>query len=219
VKAKNRFANPTLTGYRDFNMHIQIDVDGVDGNGNFKHICEIQVHHMAIRALDKELGAHKLYESFRKYFAGATASLQNRLDDLLLISDGKALDDALLNKLLADKDEDRLERLADLSKEQLCEHHWALCVLAHLLHIRKTTLGEDHTSVGDTYHSMANVYHQQGKLDEAIKLYNKSLKIKKKNLGEDHTLVADTYNNMAIVYVQQGKIDEAMKLNSKSLEI
>jgi hypothetical protein len=43
VKAKNRFATPTLTGYRDLNLCIQIDT-----HQGLKHICEIQIHHTAI---------------------------------------------------------------------------------------------------------------------------------------------------------------------------
>ncbi|CAJ1933337.1 unnamed protein product [Cylindrotheca closterium] len=51
VKAKNRFEKPTLTGYRDFNLCIQIDIPGY----RFRHICELQIHHKAIQVLQTEL--------------------------------------------------------------------------------------------------------------------------------------------------------------------
>ena len=115
VKAKNRFAKPTLTGYRDINMYIQIDV--VDKVYSFKHICEIQVHHKDIKSFSKQLHSHHYYEDFRKFFAGATDSLKDRLEDLEMSGEGGVLDDAVLKKLLEKgSDEDRLERLGSLSR-------------------------------------------------------------------------------------------------------
>ena len=52
VKAKNRFQTPTLTGYRDLNLHIRIPGE---------HICELQIHHHAIRQLNIELKSHDFY--------------------------------------------------------------------------------------------------------------------------------------------------------------
>jgi hypothetical protein len=86
VKAKNRFEHPSLSGYRDLNILIQIDT-----SQGFKHICVVEMHHKAIKKLDKKLKSHVYYEYFRSYFAGATGSLKERLDDLKLISDGAAV--------------------------------------------------------------------------------------------------------------------------------
>jgi len=216
VKAKNRFAIPTLTGYRDFNLHIQIDV-GKD----FKHICEIQVHHMAMHRLSEELDAHKYYEFFRKYYAGATGSLTDRLDDLVFISEGKTLDDALLNKLLGsvDEDADRLERLADLFQDQLCEYHWALRVSCKMLKIYKRNLGKDDAKVATTYNRMGLVCRIQGNLVKALDLFEISLKIRQKTLGEDHSSVSSTINNMGLIHEAQGNFVEALDLYQKSLKL
>ena len=63
-----------------------------------------------------------------------------------------------------------------------------------------------------TYNNMANVYYNQGKNDEALTMYEKSLSIRLKKLGDDHPDVAATYNNMANVYYNQGKNDEALAM-------
>jgi tetratricopeptide (TPR) repeat protein len=216
VKAKNRFATPTLTGYRDLNLCIQVDT-----HQGFKHICEIQIHHGAIKFMDTQLKSHVHYEYFRSYFAGATDSLKDRLDDLKAISHCGAVDESFLHELLENStDEVRLEKLGDLFRDQLCEYHWALEFYRKALEIKKKTLGEEHSDVANAYSNMAVVLRSQGKLDDAMELYRKALEIKKKTLGEDHSSVAETYNNMGLVLLDsQGNLDDAMELHRKALEI
>jgi tetratricopeptide (TPR) repeat protein len=173
VKSKNRFHEPSLTGYRDINIQFQIDT-----RKGFKHICEIQIHHKEIKKLDKELKSHDYYEYFRSYFAGATSSLKERLEVLKLISHGGAIDDAFLRELLETSgDEERLERLGVLFRDQLCEYHWALQVYGKLfeIHVRKN--GVRHPKVANTLSDIALVLKEQGKLDEAMELYTASLEI------------------------------------------
>mmetsp|Transcript_14125 Transcript_14125/g.34232 ORF Transcript_14125/g.34232 Transcript_14125/m.34232 type:complete len:361 (+) Transcript_14125:100-1182(+) len=54
VKSKNRFQNPTLSGYRDWNLHIRISItdDDDDGEDDIQHICELQLHHKIIKEAD-----------------------------------------------------------------------------------------------------------------------------------------------------------------------
>ncbi|CAJ1945027.1 unnamed protein product [Cylindrotheca closterium] len=218
AQAKNRFATPTLTGYRDLNLHIQIQMPS-----EIRHTCEIQIHHIAIRQLEKQLNGHKFYEYFRSYFAGATGSLEDRLNDLRFISQGKLLSANVLNQLLdgSNEDEDRLKRLADLFEDQLCEYEWALKVHRRLLEIRKMKFGEEHSSLADSYHNMGGVLRRQGRLEDAMAIYEKSLKINtEKNLIEgEQSSVADTYNSMGGVLEGQGKLEDAMAMYEKSLEI
>jgi len=66
---------------------------------------------------------------------------------------------------------------------------------------------------------MGNVYEAQGKYEQALEVYSKSLDIKIKVTGQDSPLVASTRNNIAIVYRKQGKYEEALEEYSKALDI
>ena len=66
---------------------------------------------------------------------------------------------------------------------------------------------------------MGNVYQCQGKYDDAISMYEKSLKIKLSALGHNHPSIANTYNNMGSVYYSQGKYDDAILFYEKSISI
>lgn len=110
VKAKNRFQEPILSGYRDLNIQFRIDT-----HQGFYHICELQIHHQAILVLDKLLKSHSYYEYFRKHFAGSIGSNQNCLKDLKMLSEGGVIDDSFLVKVVeTSPDEERLERLGAL---------------------------------------------------------------------------------------------------------
>ena len=52
------------------------------------------------------------------------------------------------------------------------------------LAIRKKMLGEEHPDVADSLNNLASLYKNQGKYDEAEKMYNEALAIRKKMLGE-----------------------------------
>ncbi len=66
---------------------------------------------------------------------------------------------------------------------------------------------------------MGIVLQEQGKLEEAMKMYQKSLEMNKKTLGEEHSSVADTYNKMGVLLHNQGKLEKKMKIPKKCLEI
>ncbi|KAL3941946.1 MAG: hypothetical protein SGBAC_003774 [Bacillariaceae sp.] len=218
VKAKNRFAKPTLTGYRDINMCIQIDV--VDGEYSFKHTCEIQIHHKDIKSLTKSLHSHDFYEYFRKYFAGATESLKDRLEDLKMIGEGGVLDDAILKTLLEKGlDEDRLQRLGRLFRDQLCEYNWALRAYGKLLELQMENYGPESPVVADSYKDIAMVLNEQGRLTDAFELLQASLGIQIKIYGNTHISIADTYRRMAMVVTQQGQLGEALGFFKQALAI
>jgi tetratricopeptide (TPR) repeat protein len=61
------------------------------------------------------------------------------------------------------------------------------------------------------------LYKEQGKIDEAEKLYRESLEIKR--LLGDKKGIAMSLNNLGILYKGQGKIEEAERLFNESLEI
>ncbi|KAN0072834.1 HET domain containing protein [Elaphomyces granulatus] len=67
-------------------------------------------------------------------------------------------------------------------------------------------------------HRLGNLYKDQGKLDEAEKMYQRALQGKEKALGPDHTSTLDTVNNLGILYKFQGKLDEAEMMYQRALQ-
>jgi len=71
---------------------------------------------------------------------------------------------------------------------------------------------------------IGEVYRKQGKYEEALEVYTKSLDIKTRIYGGDvtgdnHLDVAALYNNIGTVYESLGKYEEALEMHSKSLDI
>ena len=63
----------------------------------------------------------------------------------------------------------------------------------------------------DDYYNLGFVYDRQGKLEEAIGYYQKTLSLDS-NFTEAH-------NNLAVVYYRQGNIDKAKKHYLRALEL
>ena len=63
------------------------------------------------------------------------------------------------------------------------------------------------------------VYQMQGKLDEALELYEQALAIQKAALGDMHTSVADSQFNMALVHKKTGDRAKAKALFEQSAAI
>src|SRR5882762_2713739 len=61
-------------------------------------------------------------------------------------------------------------------------------------------------------HRLGDLYADQGKLDEAEKMYQRALQGEEKAWGPDHTSTLDTVNNLGSLYKSQGKLDEAEKM-------
>ncbi|KAN0073071.1 HET domain containing protein [Elaphomyces granulatus] len=62
------------------------------------------------------------------------------------------------------------------------------------------------------------LYADQGKLDEAQKMYQRALQGYEKAWGLDHTSTLDTVNNLGNLYKNQGKLDEAEKMFQRALQ-
>ncbi|MGV6809063.1 MAG: tetratricopeptide repeat protein, partial [bacterium] len=69
------------------------------------------------------------------------------------------------------------------------------------------------------YNNLASVYESQGKLAQALPLFQKALTIHETQLGEQHPNTASSYNNLAYVYNTQGKLAQALPLFHKALTI
>jgi len=66
-------------------------------------------------------------------------------------------------------------------------------------------------------HMLGYLYADQGKLEEAEKMYSRALVGKEKAWGPDHTSTLDTVNNLGNLYKSQGKLEEAEKMYSRAL--
>jgi tetratricopeptide (TPR) repeat protein len=78
----------------------------------------------------------------------------------------------------------------------------------------------EHPSVAATLGNMAGLLMRQGKYEEALPLYERSLRISEKALGPEHPSVAARLcHNMAGLLERQGKYDEALPLYERSLRI
>ncbi|KAN0077448.1 HET domain containing protein [Elaphomyces granulatus] len=67
-------------------------------------------------------------------------------------------------------------------------------------------------------HMLGVFYRNQGKLDEAEKMYQRALQGTEKALGPDHTSTLTTVNNLGLLYANQGKLDEAEKMYQRALQ-
>ncbi|RDD39302.1 Nephrocystin-3 [Trichoplax sp. H2] len=85
--------------------------------------------------------------------------------------------------------------------------------------IKLEQLGDDHLEIATLYGNIGLVYSKQGKYDEALSMYNKSLKIKLAHLGNNHPSIATVYNGIGLVYYYLGKYDDALSVYKESLKV
>ncbi|CAF2039119.1 unnamed protein product [Rotaria magnacalcarata] len=60
------------------------------------------------------------------------------------------------------------------------------------------------------YHQLGVMNYHQGKYQEAVKFYEKSLEIYRKTLPEDDASLAPTYSNIGGVYKNMGEYSKAL---------
>lgn len=168
VKSKNRFKRCTLSGYRDYNLQIQITLD--DG---MKHICELQLHQKNIKALDEELGSHKYYEFFRKYYAGSTDTLEERMEDLRQICDGGELNVKFLRQVVENPlERERMYRLSDLFLYHVNDYQFALVICNAT---RKNMKQDDQEEYSVLLSYIGEVLLHQGRMEEAMAMYSRAV--------------------------------------------
>ena len=71
--------------------------------------------------------------------------------------------------------------------------------------------GPEDLDVAKTHNNMGVVYEAQGKYEEALEAYSKSLHIKIKVVGQDSPHVADTKYNIAGIHKERGEKVAAKK--------
>ena len=70
-----------------------------------------------------------------------------------------------------------------------------------------------------SYNNIGLVYDRQGKYEEALEYYQKSLDIKIRVVGGDHPDVATSYQNLAVVYQRQGNHVQTQEMVTKAYHI
>ena len=231
VRLKNRFQEPTPSGFRDVNMNLRIEV----APGVF-HTCELQVHHYKIFAFSKLNHSHDDYEFFRVYFAGSSESVKMRSDlfkksgffDSLAsfkedhLSRDLATTDAQLLLSIVDmavrhEDEGYLESLRELldvmSELALCERV-AVCL------VKLSRAKEDNDAgTASSLNTLGALLVRQGKLDEARPFFEDSKRVYEACLGKTHPNTALSFDSLGTLLLELGELDQAHELLVESLEI
>jgi tetratricopeptide (TPR) repeat protein len=80
------------------------------------------------------------------------------------------------------------------------------------LRIFENKFGVDHINTVPKLDNLGTTYSRQGKYDEAIAYYERSLRIKERAFGVDHINTAPTINNLGITYYSQRKYDKRLHI-------
>ena len=70
---------------------------------------------------------------------------------------------------------------------------------------------DEHALIATTLGCIANVFYSQGRYEDALSNYEKSLAIYRRMFGKDeHALIATILHNIAQVYDSQGRYEDAL---------
>lgn len=206
VQGKNRFKNPVFTGYRDLLYHIRIQP-----NGNFHHICEIQVHLQPLWELSNRIGLHNSYQTFRSFYVvESTTSLKESQKDLESIARLGFLGESYVMSIMRSGHVERLLRIATLL-ESLGEIDLSRKLLEMIL---------DRAGAGNVVHApdvtaticsrIGKLRQQQGNWDVAEELHRRALSICMESLGMTHSQMVNSYNDLGEVLLGKGMPQEAL---------
>ncbi|OAL56144.1 putative kinesin [Pyrenochaeta sp. DS3sAY3a] len=83
----------------------------------------------------------------------------------------------------------------------------------------KTKLGADHPSTLTSMANLASTYRDQGRWDEAEKLFVQVIETRKTKLGADHPDTLTSMNNLAFTWKAQGQSAEAIDLLRQCVQL
>ncbi|KAH8053488.1 hypothetical protein JL720_14697 [Aureococcus anophagefferens] len=189
VRTKNRFNPPCFNGYRDILMNVAVRVQGEAGE--IVHLCELQIHHAAIKESEPMHKSHVTYEFFREFFLGNADAVERRLNMLcaLPVADAENVDDLVSRVLGSDRASDTklLLELAELL-ESIAERASAVRVQEKVLEIKEREYGRDHVEVAASLVNLGNAY---GGLGDYAKQRDLLVAITLTNLGNAHGDLGD----------------------------
>ncbi|CAF4613927.1 unnamed protein product [Rotaria magnacalcarata] len=130
---------------------------------------------------------------------------------------------------ITDDNDPQLSTLTNRIKEEISGRGWyrmgkLMLTVGHLDQAEELyqELRKNASSDSDRahiYHMLGMLKDDQGKYQEAVKFYEKSLEIKRKTLPEDDASLAPTYSNIGEVYRNMGEYSKALEYYEKGLEI
>ena len=95
----------------------------------------------------------------------------------------------------------------------------ALSRYIHLIALRESIYGLDHSVTATAYHDIGVVYMNLCDYPKALEYNKKSLDIREKVLGQKHLETAESYNDTGLVYFHQGFYEKASELILKAKTI
>ena len=89
--------------------------------------------------------------------------------------------------------------------------------LSDAVNLLDETLGPDHPDTLTSHNNLAVAYRSAGRLDEAIRLFERTLTDSERLLGPDHPHTLASWGNLASAYESAGRLDEAIRLFERTL--
>ncbi|KAK7253710.1 hypothetical protein SO694_00002359 [Aureococcus anophagefferens] len=228
VRTKNRFNPPCFNGYRDILMNVAVRVEGAAGE-EVSHLCELQIHHAAIKQSEPMHKSHVTYEFFREYFLGNADAVEQRLNMLcaLPVADAENVDDLVDRVLGSDRATDeRLLGELEVLLYSIAEHASAVRVLEKILEIKEREFGPDHREVvfalkhlGGTYGSLGDYAKQRDLLERALAIQERTLAIQEREYGRDHVELAGTLMGLGNAYGSLGDYAKKRDLLERAIAI
>jgi len=201
VQAKNRFANPAYSGYRDLLYHVQLEWLHKD---DVSFVAEIQVHHKDVLNLENLFGLQNHYRYFRPCFAGPARSVVETLRDLEYIKKKERIDDKVMKKILKSEKADKLFFYARLFYLKLEDYDRALEIYSRVLTLQESTIGEIHAKTAATYQDIGMVQAKKGLYDNALRSLQTCLEIQEEVFGGYSPEIAITRSLLGNVIVERG---------------
>ncbi|CAF0842947.1 unnamed protein product [Adineta steineri] len=152
-----------------------------------------------------------------------------RIQDVKLMSGNNRLYE--VNLVLTADNDPELNRLTDYIREESYPDDEGWYRLGSVLHdmgqfdkaedIYQVLLDQtnDDEVKAPIYHRLGMIKDDQGKYEEALTLYEKSLAIDQKTLPSNHPNLASSYNNIGNVHRRMGNYPKALSYYEKALEI
>ncbi|CAM4837505.1 unnamed protein product [Rotaria magnacalcarata] len=130
---------------------------------------------------------------------------------------------------ITDDNDPQLSTLTNRIKEEISGSGWyrmgqLMLKVGHLdqaeeLYNELLNSASDDRDIAHIYHQLGYLKDDQGKYQEAVKFYEKSLEIERKTLPEDDASLAPTYSNIGTVYKNMGEYSKALEYYEKSHKI
>ncbi|KAH8069316.1 hypothetical protein JL721_6138 [Aureococcus anophagefferens] len=221
VRTKNRFNPPCFNGYRDILMNVAVRVEGAAGE-EVSHLCELQIHHAAIKQSEPMHKSHVTYEFFREYFLGNADAVEQRLNMLcaLPVADAENVDDLVDRVLGSDRATDeRLLGELEVLLYSIAEHASAVRVLEKILKIKEREFGPDHREVVFALKHLGGTYGSLGDAAKSRELKERVLAIKEREYGRDHVEVAGTLMGLGNAYGSLGDYAKKRDLLERAIAI